>query len=158
LRALAREVIHERNVDKFAGCLKLIGRLAISLAFAASWPPPSWRFDAGVTNLMDWLDNWQDTKRGRIEMDTSNSKPSTPPEPMDSTKPNVDLDADVSINSRYPFYFPEVGDEVIFTRSPSHERETGYVMSCEYETSCIVIVDVNAKPLRLRPGHYQSAS
>ena len=54
--------------------------------------------------------------------------------------------------------FPEVGDEVAFTRSPSHEWETGYVMSREFGSRCIEVVDVNAKPLRLRPGQYRSGA
>jgi|GEM_PF-1623117 len=59
---------------------------------------------------------------------------------------------------RAPFFFPKVGDEVSFARSPSHASETGYVRSREFGTRCIEVVDANAKTLRLMPGQYRSKS
>lgn len=68
------------------------------------------------------------------------------------------MPSSASINSRAPFHLPEIGDEVTFTRSPSHEPETGYVRSREFGTRCIEVVDANGKPLRLMPGQYRSAT
>ena len=89
-------------------------------------------------------------------MNTSDSESSAVSEASDTDAPGEDLNTNASINARQPFHFPEVGDEVTFARSPSHEWETGYVMSREFGSRCIEVVDVNAKPLRLRPGQYRS--
>tara|TARA_R110000850_G_scaffold275758_1_gene415703 strand:- start:2707 stop:2985 length:279 start_codon:yes stop_codon:yes gene_type:complete len=91
-------------------------------------------------------------------MNTSDSDSSAVSEASDTAASVEVLNTSISNKARQPFHFPEVGDEVVFTRSPSHETETGYVMSREYGTRCIEIVDVNAKPLRLRPGQYRSAA
>ena len=144
--------------DKFAVFPKLIGRLATSVAHAAPWLHLRSQRSLGATKPFGWRDILYHLKRGHISMDTSKPKPSARSEQTVEAAPNVDMQTSASVNSRFPFHFPEVGDEVIFTRSPSHERETGYVMSREYGTRCIEIVDVNAKPLRLRPGQYRSAA
>jgi hypothetical protein len=146
------------KVDKFADISKLIGRLATSVALAAHWLPLRSHRSLGAIKPFGWRDILHHSKRGHIRMDTSKPKSSACSEQTVESAPNVDVQTSASVNSRFPFHFPEVGDEVIFTRSPSHERETGYVMSREYGTRCIEIIDVNAKPLRLRPGQYRSAA
>ncbi len=146
------------KVDKFAVFSKLIGRLATSVAHAAPWLHLRSQRSLGATKPFGWRDILHHSKSGHIRMDTSKPKPPGHSEQTSEAAPNVDVQTSASVNSRFPFQFPEVGDEVIFTRSPSHERETGYVMSREYGTRCIEIVDVNAKPLRLRPGQYRSAA
>jgi hypothetical protein len=70
---------------------------------------------------------------------------------MTAPKPTSD-----PFSSRAPFHFPELGDKVSFSRTPSHRREIGYVRSREFGTRCIEVVDANAKPLRLVPGQYRS--
>ena len=146
------------KVDKFAVFSKLIGRLATSVALAAPWLPLRSHRSLGATKPFGWRDILHHPTSGHIPMDTSKPKTSDRSEQTVATAPNVDVLTSASVNSRFPFHFPEVGDEVVFTRSPSHERETGYVMSREYGTRCIEVVDVNAKPLRLRPGQYRSAA
>lgn len=146
------------KVDKFAVFPKLIGRLATSVAHAAPWLPLRSQRSLGATNLFGRRGIPHHSVGGHTMMDTSKPKTPTRCEQTVTTATNVDVHTSASVNSRFPFQFPEVGDEVIFTRSPSHERETGYVMSREYGTRCIEIVDVNAKPLRLRPGQYRSAA
>lgn len=146
------------KVDKFAVFPKIIGRLATSAARAAPWLSLRSQRSLGSTKPFGWRDILHHSKSGHIRMDTSKPKPSARSEQTIEAAPNVDVQTSVSVNSRFPFHFPEVGDEIVFTRSPSHERETGYVMSREYGTRCIEIIDVNAKPLRLRPGQYRSAA
>lgn len=146
------------KVDKFAVFTKIIGRLATSAARAAPWLSLRSQRSLGATKPFGWRDILHHSKSGHIRMDTSKPKPSARSEQTIEAAPNVDVQTSVSVNSRFPFHFPEVGDEIVFTRSPSHERETGYVMSREYGTRCIEIIDVNAKPLRLRPGQYRSAA
>ena len=146
------------KVDKFAVFSKLIGRLATSVALAAPWLPLRSHRSLGATKPFGWRDILHHPTSGHIPMDTSKPKTADRSEQTVATAPNVDVLTSASVNSRFPFHFPEVGDEVVFTRSPSHERETGYVMSREYGTRCIEVVDVNAKPLRLRPGQYRSAA
>lgn len=143
------------NLDDFP---KFIDRLATSVAPATPWLPLRSHSGLGATNLFGWQNTLCPSERGHIKMDASRSKYSACSEQADSTALNADTHSGVSINSRLPFQFPEVGDEVIFTRSPSHERETGYVIWREYGTGCIEIVDINAKPLRLRSGQYRSAA
>jgi len=146
------------KVDKLAVFSKLIARLATSVALAAPWLPLRSHRSLGATKPFGWRDILHHPTSGHIPMDTSKPKTSDRYEQTVATAPNVDVLTSASVNSRFPFHFPEVGDEVVFTRSPSHERETGYVMSREYGTRCIEVVDVNAKPLRLRPGQYRSAA
>lgn len=144
--------------DIFSVFSKLISRLATSVALAAPWLPLRSQRSLGATNLFGRRGIPHHSVGGQTMMDISRPKTSARCEQTVTTAPNVDAHTSASVNSRFPFHFPEVGDEVIFTRSPSHERETGYVMSREYGTRCIEIVDVNAKPLRLRPGQYRSAT
>jgi hypothetical protein len=146
------------KVDKFAIFPKLIGRLATSVALAAPWLPLRSQRSLGATKLFSWRGSPHHSVGRHTMMDKSKPKSSARCEQTVTTAPNADVQTSASVNSRFPFHFPEVGDEVIFTRSPSHERETGYVMSREYGTRCIEIIDVNAKPLRLRPGQYRSAA
>lgn len=144
------------RVDKFAPFPKHLARLATSVALAAPWFPLRSHRSFGATKLFGWPNILHDPKSGHMTTDTSKPKTSARSEQTVTTASYVDVHTNASFNSRFPFHFPEVGDEVIFSRSPSHERETGYVMSREYGTRCIEIVDANAKPLRLRPGQYRS--
>ncbi len=146
------------KVDKFAVFPKFIGRLATSVALAAPWLPLRSQRSLGATKLFSWRGSPHHSVGGHTIMNTSKPKSSARSEQTVTTASYVDVHTNASFNSRFPFHFPEVGDEVIFSRSPSHERETGYVMSREYGTRCIEIVDSNAKPLRLRPGQYRSAA
>jgi hypothetical protein len=58
-------------------------------------------------------------------------------------------------SSRPPFYFPELGDQVRFKRSPTHHPETGIVRGRMFGSRAIEIVDMGAKPLLLDPSQYE---
>lgn len=50
---------------------------------------------------------------------------------------------------------PDLGAEVSFQRTPTHDWETGHVRSRQFCTGIIEIIDENAKPLRLTPDQYK---
>jgi len=60
----------------------------------------------------------------------------------------------VSTSSRAPFFFPNLGDEIEFTRATGMPPERGIVRGREFCTLRREIIDMNANPLTLVPGQY----
>lgn len=51
---------------------------------------------------------------------------------------------------------PELGAEISFQRTPTHQWERGLVRGRQFGTGIIDVVDENAKPLRLTPDQYKA--
>lgn len=59
-----------------------------------------------------------------------------------------------SPSSGAPFFFPNLGDEIEFTRATGMPPERGIVRGREFCTLRLEIIDMNANPLTLVPGQY----